>query len=126
MKIVWRALIGALCLVLFLTACGSNKEEEAAIAAGQDIFETGGAVQIPCMTCHSLDGTTLVGPSLQGISERAATRIDGVAAEDYIRQSIQQPWQFVAPGYSDAMPKTYGERLSEEDVDHLVAFLMTQ
>ena len=95
-------------------------------AAGKQIFDTGGASGIPCATCHTLDGSTLVGPSLQGIAERAGTRERGLSAEDYIRQSIKTPSAFLVPGYGDLMNKTYAVTLSEQDIDNLITFLMTQ
>lgn len=90
------------------------------------IFETGGASQVPCAVCHTLDGTTLVGPSLQGISQRAGTRISGLSAEEYLRQSIVDPSAYLVEGFDDLMNKDYGEKLSEEDINNLIAFLMTQ
>jgi cytochrome c oxidase subunit II len=126
MKTVVRALMGALCLMLLLSACAGGDDNAAKVEAGEEIYNTGGEVKVPCATCHTLDGSTLVGPTFQGMGERAGSRIEGVSAEDYIRQSIQHPSQFIVPGFSDAMPKTFGEKLSEEDIDNLVAFLMTQ
>src|SRR5688572_23527852 len=126
MRMRWCALIGALGMLL-ITGCSSEEAKlQAKIDAGRDIYETGGAAELPCATCHSLDGSDLVGPSFEGVSERAATRIEGVSAEDYIHQSIITPSQYVVPEYTDAMPKTYSQKLSEEDIDNVVAFLMTQ
>src|SRR5688572_173825 len=114
------ALIGALGLALLMAACGSSEEAQlqAKIDAGREIYETGGAAELPCATCHSLDGSELVGPSFQGIAERAATRREGLSAEEYLHQSIVTPSQYVVPNYTDAMPKTYAEKLSEEDIDN--------
>src|SRR5438128_753184 len=102
MKIILRALVGALCLMLLLSACTGGDDNAEKVEAGKEIYNTGGTAKVPCATCHTLDGSTLVGPSFQGISERAGSRIEGVSAEDYIRQSIQHPSQFVVPGFSDA------------------------
>lgn len=115
--------IATLGLALGLAGCGGG--QSAAIEAGQTVYNTGGASQIPCSTCHTLDGTPLVGPSFQGIAERAATRVEGQSAEQYLRQSITQPSAYLADGSSDTMPKIYGETLSEEDIDNLIAFLMS-
>lgn len=128
MQIRWRALSGALGLALLVTACGNNAEAEnaAKIEAGREIYETGGAAELPCSTCHSLNGTELVGPSFEGIGQRAETRVDGMSAEEYLRQSITAPSQYVVPDYSDAMPKTYAQTLSQEEIDNVVHFLLTQ
>lgn len=93
--------------------------------AGRVIFESGGDALVPCATCHTLDGTELVGPSLAGIADRAATRTD-LSAEEYIRQSIVDPSAHVVEDYADVMYKEYGEKLSSEDIDNVIAFLLTQ
>lgn len=125
--------LAAFILLLVLVACadtaaGDVPAEAAAIGdvnAGRQIFETGGNALVPCMTCHTLDGTELVGPSLQGIADRAASRTD-LSAEDYLRQSITDPAAYLVDSYADVMNKEYGNKLSEEDIDNVVAFLLTQ
>lgn len=137
MKRAWffMLIIAALALV----ACGGGGEVPAAddgeavdVAAigdpqaGEEIFNTGGASQVGCVTCHTLDGTDLVGPSLDGISEVAGERVPGMSAEDYLHESIVQPDTYLVEGYDDLMPKNYGDTLDEEDIDNVIAFLMTQ
>ncbi|MGF1505932.1 MAG: c-type cytochrome, partial [Anaerolineae bacterium] len=80
---------------------------------------------VPCSACHSLDGTQLVGPTFQGIATAAAERQEGVSAEAYLRASITMPASYVVPGYSNAMPATYTESLSEAEIDALVDWLLT-
>ncbi len=92
---------------------------------GERVFNS--ASPITCTTCHSLDGTVGLGPSLQGISERAATRISGLGAEEYIRQSILDTNAYIVEGFPESlMPVTFSETLSAEELDAVVAFLMTQ
>jgi cytochrome c553 len=93
--------------------------------AGRLIFETGGPAAVPCATCHTLDGTELVGPSLQGIADRAASRTT-LSAEDYIRQSILEPSVYVVEDYADVMYKEYASKLSADDVDNVIAFLLSK
>ena len=80
-----------------------------------------------CRLCHSLEpGVRLVGPSLANIGNEAATRVPGMSAEEYIRESIVNPDAYVVPGYpAGQMPPNYREFLSEEDIQDLVAFLLT-
>lgn len=119
-----------LAVMLGLAACGStttpNESAVGDVAEGRTLFQTGGVSQVPCATCHTLDGSTLVGPSLQGISERAKTRVAGLSDVEYIHQSIVDPSAYVVEGYRDLMNKTYGETLSEGDINNLIAFLLTQ
>lgn len=80
-----------------------------------------------CRICHSLQpDVVIVGPSLAGIATRAATRVPGLSAEEYIRQSILEPNAYVVPGFpAGQMVQNLGEILTPEQVDDLVAFLMT-
>ena len=79
-------------------------------------------VSIGCNACHSLDaGTTIVGPSLIGIADRAGTRTS-LSAEDYMRQSINDPAAFIVDGFTNSMvvPK-----LPASQVDDLIAYIST-
>jgi nitric oxide reductase subunit C len=96
-----------------------------------------------CAGCHAVSGeVTLVGTSLAGIPERAERRIESGAytgqartASEYIRESILEPSAFIAAapeGRSftarqgvSLMPADYGARLSDQQVDDLVAYLMS-
>ncbi|MFV0260200.1 MAG: c-type cytochrome [Acidimicrobiales bacterium] len=91
---------------------------------GRDIFagRTGG-----CSVCHSVrPGDDGVGPSLAGVATRASTRVDGLDAEGYLRQSILLPDQYIVPGWpAGQMLPIYRERFSDEQLDAVVAYLMT-
>ena len=80
-----------------------------------------------CRICHSLEpGVVLVGPSFDGIATRAATRVPGLSAEEYLRQSILDPNAYVVEGFpAGQMLQNFGELLTEEDIENLVAFLLT-
>lgn len=88
--------------------------------AGYKIFTSS------CASCHATSGdTSIVGPSLAGIATAAGTRVVGLDAEAYLRQSILQPSAFVNEGYQDIMPAAIGQALTPEQLDALVAFLLT-
>lgn len=96
-----------------------------------------------CAACHAVSGeVTLVGTSLAGIPERAQRRIASAAytghadsAASYIRESILEPSTFIAPppegrSFTTArgqslMPDDYAKRLSAQQIDDLVAYLMS-
>lgn len=101
------------------------------IAAGEELFNSpveGIPHRMACASCHVLEGEdTPNAPSLAAISERAADRVAGMSAVDYLRQSIVDPFAFVVPGdWVFPMPHRYVEVLSEDDIDNLVAFLLTR
>ena len=95
--------------------------------AGELVFQT--ASPITCSTCHSLDGSVGLGPSLQGIGDRAGTEVNvpELSAECYIQESIVKPGVFVVPGFPDGlMPTIFENTLTPEQIADLVAFLLTQ
>jgi cytochrome c553 len=129
-------MIVAVCVAAFLAACGGGSaidpQEIGDPEHGRQVFETGGELDlIECSACHSLDGTVTESglnkyPSLQGISENAGDRVPELSAVEYLRQSILDPGAYVLEGYEDNMEKGYQYGLSDEEVDDLVAFLLTQ
>ena len=95
--------------------------------AGEKLFkQTTIGNQPGCATCHSLEAdVTIVGPSLAGIANRAGERVSGLSTEEYLRQSILEPNAFTAEGFSaNIMPK-WSDELSKEQVDSLIAFLLS-
>lgn len=81
-----------------------------------------------CITCHSLDaGAIIVGPSHAGVKNRAGSTVDGLTAEEYLRQSIIDPNAFVVGGFVEGiMYQNYAQELSDSDINDLVAFLLEQ
>ena len=104
------------------------------VALGESLFLT---VTPACNACHSVaPGVNMAGPSLAGVGTRAVEIIESPGyqgkaqdAESFIRESITQPSAHLAPGamYSAGgtsfMPNTYGEELTEAQIDQLVAYL---
>ena len=79
-----------------------------------------------CLSCHTLDGTRKVGPTFQGIFGRETTLQDGstvVVDEAYIRESVRNPQAKIVAGFPPAMPPFPEDRLSDEDLDAIIAFL---
>lgn len=101
------------------------------VAAGEELFFTpmdGIPHDFSCATCHTLDGTEIPGgPSLQGISDVAGDRVEGLSDIEYLHQSIIDPYAFDAVDDStDVMPYQYPDVLTEQQITNLVAFLLTK
>ncbi len=87
------------------------------VAQGKELF-------VQCEACHgAADG---VGPALTGMGARAATRVAGLSAADYLYQSIVQPGAYLVEGFSNIMPKNYGEQFSEAELQALVAYILAE
>jgi cytochrome c oxidase subunit II len=107
---------------LVLTQEGFNRwiqeQKDAAAAAGSVQGKTLFSQQ--CGTCHALAdaGTTAeVGPNLDDV-------LKGKSAQ-FIRESIIDPNKEIAPGFQpDVMPATFGESLSQQQLDSLVDYLL--
>lgn len=79
-----------------------------------------------CASCHAVaPDTVIVGPSLAGIATQAAERMEGYNAEEYISLSITRPSAYLVRGFEDQMPSTFGKDLTGEELDALVAYLLT-
>lgn len=66
-----------------------------------------------------------MGPSLAGIAIQAGQRVSGESAEQYLRTSILQPEAYLVSGFEPLMPADLSKRLTGEDFDALVAYLLT-
>lgn len=79
-----------------------------------------------CILCHLLNGQGGTrAPDLAGVATRAETRVPGLSAEEYIRQSIEEPKAYVVEGYEPIMPEGLPKVLGEGKFEDIVAFLLT-
>ncbi len=73
-----------------------------------------------CAGCHAFEpaGTDAeIGPSLNDLQPK-----DGQSLEEYVRNSILKPNEFVVPGYSEGVMPAF-DGLTEEQLDALVQYL---
>jgi cytochrome c551/c552 len=147
-----RAFVALVLCAAWLAACGEADPtplllpvptlDQTAIAAGeavrgQVLFQQtliGTQNGAGCTTCHALaPGVVLVGPSLAGIGERAqriTTQADyqgqATTAAAYLREAIINPNVYVVTGFQpNVMRATYAAELTAQEVEDLVAFLLT-
>ncbi len=80
-----------------------------------------------CDVCHSVErGDDGVGPTLYGVASVAGSRVDGLDAEGYLRQSILLPDQYVVDGWpAGQMLPIYRDRFSADELDAVIAYLLT-
>jgi mono/diheme cytochrome c family protein len=121
-------------LALLLTSCSSTsnlpqsaKDLPAGDAdRGVDLFKQSINGAPTCSTCHTVDGTTLVGPSLKGLGAVAGTRVSGLSAADYVLQSITRPAVYIVSGYGNLMYNQYSDHLNAQQVADLIAYLLSR
>jgi mono/diheme cytochrome c family protein len=92
-------------------------------AAGAKIFTGKGG----CIGCHNAGtGGGSTGPNLSHIATEAETIKPGMDARAYIDESIRSPQAFIVPGYPPLMPTTFSQTLTAEEINQLIAFLLTK
>lgn len=78
-----------------------------------------------CTQCHNVDGTTAIGPPLNGLFGKTRVFQDGsetVADENYVRSSLLQPQNQIVAGFESVMPTQQG-RLNDQEISALIAYL---
>lgn len=86
-----------------------------------------------CASCHSItpDELRLIGPGLWNIPVKAETRVDGQTASEYLHTSIVAPQDFIAPvrdgepAWALNMPMGFGDVLTPQELEDVVAYLLT-
>jgi len=80
-----------------------------------------------CTGCHSIDGSKLVGPTFMGLFGHSVQLADGAsvtADQNYLKESILEPNAKIVKGFPpNIMPKNYGQALTEDQVNDIIAFL---
>jgi cytochrome c oxidase subunit 2 len=80
-----------------------------------------------CTTCHSDDGSRLIGPSFKGLWESEETLSDGSTVtvdENYLRESILNPGAKIVESYDNVMTP-YEGRISDEEITNIIEYLKT-
>jgi mono/diheme cytochrome c family protein len=85
------------------------------------------ALSTGCTACHSLEeGVAPIGPSWYNIGNVAVTRVEGESPALYLYNSIVDPNHYVVEGFLPGlMPQNYDSILNDEQMAHLVAYLLT-
>jgi mono/diheme cytochrome c family protein len=110
-------------------AAAKTGDDEGALATaglaqaktGDQIFTAAG-----CAGCHTFGpakSTGTIGPDLNELKTEAAKMEKGKSAEEYIRESLEDPGAFVVEGYPNAMPAFKG-KLTDAQIKALVDFLL--
>ncbi|MFN8410927.1 MAG: cytochrome c [Anaerolineales bacterium] len=118
--------LSILLIALAISACSAiapvppTPTPDPLVVQGQQVFNA------RCATCHALvPDTIIIGPSLAGVATRAETRVKGLNAEEYIQMSILRPGDYVVEGFNNVMIANFSKELTNEDMNALVAFLLT-
>ncbi|MDP4292783.1 MAG: c-type cytochrome, partial [Bacteroidota bacterium] len=95
-------------------------------SSGLEILQKNG-----CITCHSLDGTKIVGPTFKGLYGSTVAVITGMkthnikADEQYIKTSITDPDKDIVVGFNKGLMQSYKTILTDEEINKITEFLKT-
>lgn len=85
--------------------------------------------QNACVTCHSQDGSRIVGPSFKGLfGKKEIVITNGVEREinideEYIKRSVYEPNADVVKGFSPGLMPSQKDKLTDEDVQKIVDYM---
>ena len=97
-------------------------------AHGAVLYAGASSPYLPCIQCHEYPS---LAPPMDHLVERvrqvrlADPAIAGETLDQYLAESILSPDRYIAPGYAAGGMPSYRSRLSETQLQDLVAFLMT-
>ena len=89
---------------------------------GEKLFASKG-----CNACHSIDGTTKIGPSWKGLYGAKREFVDGKSAmadDNYIRESMLDPKAKLVKGFQPLMT-TFSGLLSDTEINAIIDYIKT-
>lgn len=109
-----------------LAEAEAKKESQSESGGGEVSVERGKSIASAnaCESCHSTDGSRLVGPTWKNLygNERELENGETVVAdEEYLRESIVEPGAKVAKGFPPSMVPY--DQLSDSEINSLIAYL---
>jgi cytochrome c oxidase subunit II len=117
-------------LAVGAAACGSSEDDSASSAnlspdakAGQSLY------QEKCSGCHSIDGSSKVGPTFKGLAGSTVFLESGqsVTADDaYLAKSIEDPSADIVKGYTSVMASAIpAGSISADQAKQIAAYIDT-
>ena len=88
--------------------------------------DAGKALAAQCLSCHSVDGKEMVGPTWLGLYGHEVELEDGstvIADEAYLIESIKDPNAKVVKGFPKGAMPPYGAILTDENIMDLIAYI---
>jgi cytochrome c oxidase subunit 2 len=82
-----------------------------------------------CLSCHSIDGSRLVGPSFKGFFDGEAEVIENGEEKtvekdiEYFKNSVTDPDMQVVKGFNAGMMVPYPDKFTEEDYSNMIEYI---
>ena len=94
------------------------------VKVGREVMDSKGL----CFTCHTIGKTgALRFPDLDGVDERAKTRIAGMSDVEYFAQTLYDPNAYIVPGFNPGMPPINKPPigLTDQEILCVIAYLQS-
>lgn len=94
---------------------------------GEELYKTLG-----CSSCHSLDGSVIVGPSFKGIYGKTIEVITNkeqrkvLVDDEYIKASVRTPAKDVVKGFPKGVMPNFSGLVNEKQLNSIVEFIKQQ
>jgi cytochrome c oxidase subunit 2 len=92
--------------------------------AGEKVYRS-----IGCLACHSIDGSSMTGPTFKGAFGHEVTVITAgkestiTVDEAYIKNSVMEPNADIVKGFKANLMQTYKGQVSDKELVDLIAFI---
>ncbi len=102
-------------------------EEQKGCDLGAELCGQRWATNYGCFSCHSVDGSDLIGPSWLGLASETVQAEDGSSSlvdDDYLLEAIVNPNAKIRSGYpAGIMPQNFAQTLTEQQLEEIIAFI---
>ena len=105
----------------------SPHDKSAPTGEGEELYKTLG-----CVSCHSVDGSIIVGPSFKGIyGTKVKVLTNGKPREilvddEYIRDSVRTPAKDVVEGFPEGIMPNLSDQINKEQMESIITFIKEQ
>lgn len=82
-----------------------------------------------CLSCHSIDGSKIVGPTFKALWGKEEVILSGKTEktqkvdEEYIKKSLYDPGSDVVKGYPAGVMISYKESITEDEINDIIEYL---
>jgi len=77
-----------------------------------------------CNACHGGTNADRLAPGFDDLWEVAAERHPPLTGPAYVYESIIYPGAYIVEGYPSNMPRIYAERIPDDELGHIIAYLV--
>ena len=104
-----------------MTTMTTTSETMGNVAAGKSVFASAG-----CGGCHTFKAASATGTTGPNLDKHLAEHMkeEGGAIDEHVKESILEPDAEIAEGYKAGVMQSYRGKLSQEQINDLVAFIV--